>query len=91
MKWRYLGHLQLLSRTVAVMAEMEVSPQEKMTNPQGMKVFAVERNGLAEDFVYFFAPCRVQSSPLPNRSIVWGPLQWWALGESVVQVYVLLS
>ena len=25
------------------MAEMEVSPQEEMANPQGMKVFAVER------------------------------------------------
>ena len=25
------------------MAEMEVSPQEKVANPQGMKVFAVER------------------------------------------------
>ena len=42
---------QLLSRAVAVMAEMEVSPQEEMANPQGMKVFAVERHGLPEDFV----------------------------------------
>ena len=39
MKWRYLGCLQLLSKTVAAMAEMEVSPQEEMANPQGMKVF----------------------------------------------------
>ena len=53
MKWRYLGHLQLLSKAVAAMAEMEVSPQEKMANPQGMKVSAVERPGLPEDFVYF--------------------------------------
>ena len=79
MKWCYLGHLQLLSRAVAVMAEMEVSPQEEMANPQGMKVFAVERHGLPEDFMYFPAPFGVQSSPLvfvPNRPIVWGPLQW---------------
>ena len=41
MKWRYLGHLQLLSKAVVAMAEMEVSPQEEMANPQGMKVFAV--------------------------------------------------
>ena len=27
------------------MAKMEVSPQEEMANPQGMKVFAVERLG----------------------------------------------
>ena len=60
---------------------MEVSPQEKMANPRGMKVFAVERYGLPEDFVYFRALCRVQSSPLvfaPNRAIVWGSLQWQA-------------
>ena len=79
MKWDYLGNLQLLSRAVAVMAEMEVSPQEEMANPQGMKVFAVERSGLPEDFVSFPALCGVQSSPLVfvlNRPIVWGPLQW---------------
>ena len=46
------------------MAEMEVSPQEEMANPQGMKVFAVERPGLPEDFVSFPALCEVQSPPL---------------------------
>ena len=79
MKWRYLGHLQLLSKAVAAMAEMEGSPREKMANPQGMQVFAVERPGLPEDFVSFPTLCGVQSSPLvfaPNLSIVWGPLQW---------------
>ena len=64
MKWRYLGYLQLLSKAVAAMAEMEVSPQEEMANPQGMKVFAAERPGLPEDFVHFPALCGVQSSPL---------------------------
>ena len=61
------------------MAEMEVSPQEEMANPQGMKVFAVERPGLPEDFVSFPALCGVQSSPLvcaPNLPFVRGPLQW---------------
>ena len=79
MKWCYLGHSQLSSKPVAAMAEMKVSPQEEMANPQGMKVFAVERLGLAEDFVYFPALCEVQSPPLvfaPNPPIVWGPLQW---------------
>ena len=77
-KLRYLGHLQLLSKAVAAMAEMEVSPQEEMANPQGMKVFAVEIPGLPEDFVYFPALCGVQSSPLvcaPNLPFVLGPLQ----------------
>ena len=46
------------------MAEKEVIPQEEMANPQGMKVFAVERPGLPEDFVHFPALCGVQSSPL---------------------------
>ena len=61
-----------------MMVEMEVSPQEEMANPQEMQVFAVERPGLPEDFVYFPALCGVQSSPLvfaPNLPIVWGPLQ----------------
>ena len=61
------------------MAEMEVSPQEEMTDPEGMKVFAVERPGLSEDFVSFPALCEVQSSPLmfaPNLAFVRGPLQW---------------
>ena len=61
------------------MAEIEVSPQKKLANPQDMKVFTFERHGFPEDFVYFPAMCEVQSSPLvfvPNRSIVWGPLQW---------------
>ena len=59
------------------MAEMEVSPQEEMANPQGIKVFAVERPGPPEDFVYFPALCEVQSSPLvfaPSLPMVWGPL-----------------
>ena len=59
---------------------MEVSPQEEMANPQGMIFFAVEKNGLPEDFVPFRALlCGVQSSPLvfaPNQPIAWGPLQW---------------
>ena len=53
---------------------MEVSPQGEMANPQGMKVFAVERPGLPEELDYFPALCGVQSSPLvfvPNRPIVW--------------------
>ena len=69
----------LLSKAVVAMAEMEVSPQEEMANPQGMEVFAVERPGLPEDFVYFPALCGVQSSPLvfaPNLPFVRGPLQW---------------
>ena len=77
-KLRYLGHLQLLSKAVAAMAEMKVSPQEEMVNPQGMKVFAVETPGLPEYFVSFLALCGVRSSPLvfaPNLPIVWGPLQ----------------
>ena len=46
------------------MAEMEASPHEEMADPQGMKVFAIERPGLREGFVSFSALCGVQSSPL---------------------------
>ena len=61
------------------MAEMEVSLQEEMANPQRMKMFAVERPGLPGDFVSSPALCGVQSSPLvfaPNLPFVRGPLQW---------------
>ena len=61
------------------MAEMEVSPQEEMANPQGMKVFVVGRPGLPEEFVSFPALCGVQSSPLVfalNLPFVRGSLQW---------------
>ena len=40
-------------------AEMEVSLQEEMANPQYMKVFAVDRHVLPEDFVSFRALCGV--------------------------------
>ena len=49
---------------------MQVRPQEEMANPQGMKMFAVERKGLSEDFVYFRALCGVQSPPLVFAPIV---------------------
>ena len=77
------------------MAEMKVSPQEEMANAQIIKVFAVERHGRLDDFVYFPALCGVQSLRLifvPNQPIVWGPLQVVGTGRvSVLQVHVLLS
>ena len=47
------------------MAEMEVSPQEEMANPQRMKVFAVERPGLPEDCRVF--SCSVWSAIVATR------------------------
>ena len=75
---------------------MEVSSQEEMANPQDKKVFAIERQGLSEDFMSFCSLCGVQSSPLvfaPNRAIAWGLLQTVARTgrDSVFQVCVLLS
>ena len=66
-----------------------------MADPQGMKVFAVERPGLLEDFVHFPALCGVQSSPLvfaPNLPIVWGSATVVGTGGDIVlEVRVLLS
>ena len=58
------GPFAALSRAIAVMAEMEASPQGGMANSQGMKVFAVERPGLPEDYVSFPALRGVELSPL---------------------------
>ena len=90
----YLGHLQLLSKVVAAMAEMEVSPQEEMANPKAMKVFAVERPGLSEDFVYFPALCGVQSSPLvftPSAVCSGSATMVGTWGDTMLEVRVLLS
>ena len=87
------GYFQFLSRAVSastIMAEMEVSPQNEMANPQGMKVFVIDRHGLPEEFVYFRALCSLQSLPLvfaPNRASGCDPLQ----GDSLFHVCALLS
>ena len=95
MKRRYMGHLQLLSKAVAAMAEMEVSPQEEMANPQGIKVFAVERPGLPEEFVSFPSLCGVQSSPLvfcSESAVCSGSATVVGTGgDTVLEVRVLLS
>ena len=52
------------------MAEMEVGPQEEMANPQGMKVFAVERLELPEDLVSFPAVCQVVRADSRKSSIL---------------------
>ena len=81
MKWRHLGHFQLLSRAVSAFtaeSEVEVRPRGEMANPYGMKVFAVERHRLPEDIMYFYALCGVQSPPLvfaPSRAFGCGQLQ----------------
>ena len=99
MKRRHLGHLQLLSRAVSpftVVAEMEVSPQDVLPNPQGMIVLPAERHGLPEDSVYFRVLCGVHSSPLafaPNRSFacVWSVPGSGTGRDSVFHVCALLS
>ena len=74
------------------MAEMEVSPHEEMANPEGMKVFAVERPGLSEDFVSFPALCGVQSSPLVESAVCSGSATVVGTGgDTALEVRVLLS
>ena len=68
------------------MAEMEVIRQVEMANPQRMNMFAVERPGLPEDFVYFPALCGVQSSPLvicSESSVCWGSATVVGTGETL--------
>ena len=40
-----------VSPLTVVVAEMDFRPQDEMSNSQGMKVFAVERHEISEDFV----------------------------------------
>ena len=96
MKWRHLGHLQLLSRAVALMAdmaEMKVSPQE-MANPQDMKMFAVERHA---SWRFRAFSCSVWSAIVATRicaesaACLGSATVVGTRRDSVVQVCVLLS
>ena len=76
------------------MAETEVSAQEEMANPQGMKVFAVERYGLPEGFVSFPALCSaiVATRICAESADCLGSATGVGTGRvSVLQVYVLPS
>ena len=81
MKWRLLGHIQLLSRAkhyLKAMARKEVCPRDEIADPPGKTVLPIDRHGFAEGFMSFRTLCGVQSSLVrfgPNRAIVWGPLQ----------------
>ena len=80
MKWRYLGHKQLLSKEkhfLTAMAENEVCPRDEIiADPPGTAVLPIDRRGSAECVVSFRTLCDVQSSLVkfaPNRAIVLGP------------------
>ena len=89
MKWRYLGHLQLLSKAkhyFIVMAKKEVCPRSEIADPLGTAVLPIDINGFAEGLVSFRTLCCVQSSMVrfaPNRAIARGPPQWQAPLEAM--------
>ena len=85
----------LLLKGLAVMAEMEGSPQEEMANPQGMNVFAVERPGLPEDSCLFLLcmECNRRHSYLLRICRLFG-VRYTVVGtggDTVLEVRVLLS
>ena len=60
-KWRYLGHLQPLSKakhSLTDMAKKEVCPRDEIADPPGTAVLPIDIHGFAEGLVYF-------------RSLVW--------------------
>ena len=79
MKWRCLGHLQLLSKakhSLTAMAKKEVCPRDEIADPLGMAVLPIHMYGFDEGLVSFRTLCGVQSSLVrfaPNRVITWGP------------------
>ena len=89
MKWRYLGHLQLLSRakhSFIVMVKKEVCLRDEIADPPGTAVLPIDIQGFAEGLVSFRTLCGVQSSLVrfaPNRAIAWGPPQWQAPLETL--------
>ena len=81
MKWRFLGHLQLLSKakhSLTAMAKKEVCPRDEIADPPDTTVLPIGRPGFAEGSVSFRTLCGMQSSLVifaPNRAIAWGPSQ----------------
>ena len=84
MKWRCLGHLQLLSkakRSLTAMAKKEVYPRDEIADPPGKAMLPIDIHGFAEGLVSFRTLCGVQSSLVrfaPNRAVAWDPPQWQA-------------
>ena len=89
MKWRYLGHLQLLSKakhSLTAMAKKEVGPRDEISDPPGTSNIPIDRQDFAEGLVSFRTLYGVQSSLVifaPNRAIAWGPPQWQAPLETL--------
>ena len=89
MKWRYLGHLQLLSKakhSCIVMAKKEVCPRDEIADASGTAVLPIDIHGFAEGLVSFRILGGVQSSLVmfaPNRAIARGPPQWQAPLETL--------
>ena len=81
MKWRHLGHFQLLSKakhSLTAMAKEEVCPRDETADPSGMAVLPIGIYGFDEGLMSFRTLCGVQSSLVrfaPNRAIAWGPPQ----------------
>ena len=81
MKWRYLDHLQTLSKakhSLTAMAKNEVCPRDEIADPPGTAVLLIDIHGFAKGLVYFRTPCGVQSTLVsfaPNRAIACGPPQ----------------
>ena len=74
---------------------MEVNPHEEMANSQDIKVFAVERHGLPEDFVSFrysmwgaIVPVRICSESCVR---LWSTTVAGTGRDSLVQVCDLLG
>ena len=89
MKWRYLGHFQLLSKakhSLIAMAKEEVCPRDEIADPSGMAVLPIEIYGFDEGLVSFRTLCGVQSSLVrfaPGRALTWGPQQPQATLETL--------
>ena len=81
MKWRYLGHLQHLSKakhSLTAMAKKEVCPRDEIADLPGTAVLLIDIHGFAKGFVSVRTLCGVQSSLVrfaPNQAIAWGPPQ----------------
>ena len=92
MKWRYLDHLQPLSKakhSLIAMAKKEVCPRDEIADPTGTAVLPIDIHGFAEGLVSFRTLCGVQSSLVrfaPNQAIAWGPPQLGVLIRPCMRV-----
>ena len=71
MKWRYLGHLQPLSKAkhyLTAMAKEDVCPRDEIADPPGTAVLPIGIHGFAEGVFSYTVWCAIVAGEICSES-----------------------